>query len=63
MTLTLYQEAWFKVIEHPFPKLKYGQIRPRGEKISIQVILDRQTDGMTDGQTDHYRAPAEWGPN
>lgn len=33
----------------PFPKTENGQIRPRGEKISIQVILDGQTDGMTDG--------------
>lgn len=33
----------------PFPKTENGQIWPRGEKISIQVILDGQTDGMTDG--------------
>lgn len=50
MTLTLYQEPWFKVIAHPFPKLRMARFgQGPGEKISIQVIFDGQTDGMTDG--------------
>lgn len=38
------------------------QIGPRGEKLcSGQGISGGQKDGKTDGQTDHYGAPAEQG--
>lgn len=41
-----------------------NQIEASGEKIcSRQEILDGQMKGRTNGQTDHYRAPGEQGPN
>lgn len=67
MTLTFDLETWlgFRVTAHPLPThaLYVGsmsQIGTREDKIcSGLVMLERQMDG----QPDHYRSPAEWGPN
>lgn len=41
-----------------------SHIGPRGDKIWCeQAISDVQTDGQREGQTNHYWAPAERGPN
>lgn len=69
ITLTLDLETQFKVIAHPLLRgtllVKYDPAWAKGEKIcSIQVFSDRRTGRLiTIGQADHYRAPAERGPN
>lgn len=63
MTFTLSLTIWLKVTEHHFPKgtvWSMRQIRPRVEKICSGQA---KSDGQMDGQTDHYKAPPERGPN
>lgn len=69
MSLTLDLEIWFKIIPHILTKgtlqLKFGPDQAKWRENVLQTSFVRQTDGhksgWKDGQTDHYRVPAEWG--
>lgn len=68
MTFTLDLKHGSRSLPTLYPKAHWGwsmsKIELRGEKICCgQEILDGQMEGRTGKQTDHYKAPAEWGHN
>lgn len=68
MTFTLDLKHGSRSLPTLYPKAHWGwsmsKIELRGEKICCgQEISDGQTEESTDEQTDHYRAPTEWGHN